>query len=85
MTLIFDNPELESRVRAMAKHQGETLTETVLVAIREREVRLGKPKLLPEERLAIVRELTARGRDEPIFDDRTPDEIIGYNEYGVPE
>jgi antitoxin VapB len=85
MTLIFDHPELETRVRAMARRQGETLTETVLVAVRERETRLGKPKYTPEERDVLVREIIARGRSEPILDDRTPDEIIGYNEYGVPE
>jgi antitoxin VapB len=85
MPLIFDNPVLENCVRKLAKEQGETLTQAVLTAVQERQARLRKPKYTPEERLAIVRKLTAGGRLEPILDDRTPDEIIGYNEYGVPE
>ena len=85
MPLIFDNPVLENCVRKLAKEQGETLTQAVLTAVQERQARLRNPKYTPEERLAIVRKLTAGGRLEPILDDRTPDEIIGYNEYGVPE
>lgn len=85
MTLIFNHPELETRVRRLAKKQGETLTQAVLTAVEEREARLAKPKYTPEERDILVREIMERGRALPILDNRTPDEIIGYNEYGVPE
>jgi len=85
MPLIFDNPVLESCVRKLAQEQGETLTQAVLTAVQERQARLRKPKYTPEERAVLVREIMARGRNRPILDDRTPNEIIGYNEYGVPE
>jgi antitoxin VapB len=84
MTLIFDHPVLETRVRRLAKKQGETLTQAVLTAVEEREARLARPKYTPEERDAIVTALLAEARSEPSLDGRTPDEIIGYNEYGVP-
>lgn len=85
MTLIFDHPELETRVRRLAKKQGETLTQAVLTAVAERETRLAKPKHSPEERAAILRGIMERARARPILDDRTPDEILGYNAFGVPE
>ncbi len=85
MALIFDNPELEASVRRLAKRQGETLTQTVLTAVQEREARLGKPALTPEQRDAAVRAIMERGRTRPVLDARPPDEIIGYNDIGVPE
>ena len=85
MTLIFDHSELETRVRAMARRQGGTLAESARAVIRERVALPGKPKFTPDERDVLVSALLAEARNEPILDDRTPDEIIGYNEYGVPE
>ena len=85
MALIFDHPELETRVRSLAKQQGETLTQAVLTAVTERQTRLAKPKHTREEREAFVRGVMERGRARPVLDNRTPDEILGYNEMGVPE
>ncbi len=84
-TLIVDHPDLETHVRRLAKKQGETLTQAVLTAVEEREARLAKLKLTLEERDAIVQAVIAHARVEPLLDNRTADEVIGYNKMDVPE
>jgi antitoxin VapB len=42
-----------------------------------------QPKLTPEEKIARIEAITARIAALPVYDHRTPDEILGYNERGV--
>ncbi|MDX3928829.1 MAG: type II toxin-antitoxin system VapB family antitoxin [Shinella sp.] len=69
--------------RRLAEQTGETLTKAVRVAIEERMQRLGKA----ERAARIAEELNRIGLEcaaLPVFDDRSPDEIIGYDENGLP-
>jgi antitoxin VapB len=43
-----------------------------------------KPKLSRDELIAAMREISDRFAALPVFDTRTPDEILGYDENGVP-
>jgi antitoxin VapB len=63
--------------------RGESLTDAVLNALRERlrreEARRKRPGLRRE--LAKIRE---RCSSLPVLDSRSPEEIIGYDERGLP-
>ena len=99
MALVIDDPELEARILALAKQVGETPEQTVLTAVIEREeilaqaeksrmeleMRLARHKHTPEEREAFQRGVMERGRAREMLDGRAPDEILGYNEMGVPK
>lgn len=68
----------------LARNHGESLTQTVKTALRERleRDRAAEPN---HARLAeTVLELGKRASSRPVLDGRSPDDIIGYDETGVP-
>jgi antitoxin VapB len=83
MALSIKNPETERLARELARVTGESLTEAVTEALRDRLVReTGRgrdPTLLVDVRR--IQEEVAR---LPVLDDRRPDEILGYDENGLP-
>jgi antitoxin VapB len=76
--------EAEQLARNIAEQTGESLTESVIQALRERLMRLkGRKSVLPmEKRLMEIGRLCA---GLPDIDQRTPDEVLDYNKIGVPE
>ena len=82
MAFTIKDPETERLARRLAAITGETLTKAVEVAIRDRlereERRRGRASA--EHLLAIARRYAAR----PVVDDRSADEILGYDERGLP-
>jgi antitoxin VapB len=83
MALSIKHPEADRLARELAARTGETLTEAVVVALRERLARqTGRNRAVPlREELAEIRRRCA---SLPLLDDRTPDEILGYDEHGLP-
>jgi antitoxin VapB len=84
MALNVKNPEADRLAHELAEKTGETITEAVINALRERLVRENgrrSPRPLKDEILAIGKRCAAL----PDLDQRTADEILGYNESGVPE
>lgn len=83
MALSIKDPETERLARALATRTGETITVATRRAIEERLKRTGvqaRKAALIEDMEAMQRRLSAL----PIVDDRRPDEIISYDENGVP-
>lgn len=84
MALSLKDPETDSLARQVASLTGETLTEAVRTALAERlrreRLKRGRPGELAEELKAIGR----RSAERPVLDGRSADEIIGYDENGVP-
>ena len=82
MALNIKNPEADRLARELADKTGETLTETVIVALRERLKREGakSPLSLKDEIMEISRRCAAL----PSLTGRSADEIIGYDEHGLP-
>lgn len=84
MSLEINHPEVDKLAQELAGYTGETLTQAVVNALRERlereKERQKRPLPLKEEMLRIGRECAAL----PVLDPRTPDEIVGYSEHGVP-
>lgn len=80
MTLNIDDPDVQSLANALAALTGETVEQAVITALRERLYRLKKEALLEE-----LMEISRRSASLPVYDDRTPDEIVGYDDQGVPK
>jgi antitoxin VapB len=82
MALSIKDPEADRLAREVAKATGETLTMAVVQALRERLARVRRPRgpRLSEELLKIGR----RCARLPVQDTRSTDEIVGYDEHGLP-
>ena len=83
MALNIRNSETERLAAELARRTGETKTEAVTRALRERLARLrrgrGKRRLADE-----LNEIALRFASLPVLDPRTPDEILGYDDGGLP-
>jgi antitoxin VapB len=83
MALNIRNSEAERLAEAVARLAGETKTEAVTQALRDRLARLRRERA--GRRLAD--ELDDIGRhcaQLPVIDRRTTDEILGYDDNGLP-
>ncbi|MDR0627094.1 MAG: type II toxin-antitoxin system VapB family antitoxin [Bifidobacteriaceae bacterium] len=84
MALNIKDPETDRLARELATEAGESITEATKTALIERLERLRAAEGA-DSLYARLMAISARGRARPVLDDRTPDEIIGYNDIGVPE
>jgi antitoxin VapB len=84
MALSIKNPETERLARKLARATGESLTQAVTHALRDRLVRETGRAEDPEQMLDAIRKIQERVARLPILDTRTDDEIIGYDENGLP-
>ena len=82
MSLNIKNPEADRLARELAARTGESITQAVVKALRERFKRecAKAPLSLKDEIMAIGRRAAALPRRTG----KTPDEIIDYDERGVP-
>ncbi len=83
MALSIKNPEADRLARELAAQTGETITEAIVKALRERLMReRGRSRVgrLSEE----LRRIGIRCSSLPVLDERSPEEILGYSENGVP-
>ena len=85
MTLHIKDKKADRLARELAQATGETLTEAVTRALEER---LGRYRRRSEAEIEARRramiEMIAEIGKLPVLDDRTPDEILGYDENGLP-
>jgi antitoxin VapB len=82
MALSIKTDEADRLARELAAETGETLTEAVTNALRERLDRIrSRNRIDIAERL---NRLSLEYSSMPVVDDRTPEEIIGYDENGLP-
>jgi antitoxin VapB len=83
VALSVKDPEADRLAREVAARTGETLTTAIIVALRERLARLrGRPRRrrLREE----LREIARRCAELPTLDDRSAEEILDYDQRGLP-
>ena len=84
MALSIKHPEADRLARELADATGEGITEAVIKALRERLARQkrgrrhGRP--LSEE----LRDIGERVAAMPVLDPRSPEEILDYDERGLP-
>ena len=83
MALSIKDPEADRLARELAARTGETLTQAIVVALRERLAReTGRSRAVPlSEDLAAIRRRCAA---LPVLDDRSADEILAYDPTGLP-
>jgi antitoxin VapB len=83
MGISIKNERTERLARQLAAETGESMTHAITTALEERLERV-EQRRTPAEKLALVRTILGRVDALPVLDDRTPDEILGYGEHGLP-
>ena len=83
MAFSIKNQEADRLARQLAARTGESLTDAVIAALKERlerlAVRKGRRSLADELDL-----IARRCASLPVLDPRCADEILGYDEQGLP-
>ena len=81
MPISIKNDETEEVARKLAKMTGESLTEAIRKALEERYDRIRQRKRpLAEE----LNEIAVRCASRPVISSLSDEEILGYDEHGVP-
>lgn len=83
MALSIKDPETETLARELARRTGESITEATRRALEDRLRRVNGARRAPMllEDLAAIRKRVAA---LPVLDRRSPDEILAYDEAGLP-
>ena len=83
MAVSIKNPEADRLARQLAAITGESLTDTVARALRERLQRQSGPAKRRRAGDELVR-IAKRLAKLPVADSRAADEILGYDDHGLP-
>jgi len=83
MALNIKDPTADRLVRELAAETGESITTAVTVAVQQRLERI-RGMAPPEVRKQQLLRIAERAAARPIIDDRTDEEILGYDEDGLP-
>jgi len=83
VAISIKNDEADLLARELAELTGESLTQAILNALRER---LDRQRILAArgDFYAEIQRIQADYQSSPSMDDRSPDEILGYDEDGMP-
>ena len=83
MAISIKDPEPDRLARALAAATGESLTDAIRTALRDR---LERESNRARRGVGVeVRRVQERLARLPILDPRAPDQLIGYDPHGVPE
>lgn len=85
MALSIKNPEADHLASELTQRTGESVTQAIIIAMRERLVRL---QVSGTAYLSTADDLMAIGSHcaaLPRLDERSADEILGYGAHGYPE
>ncbi|MDQ2084235.1 type II toxin-antitoxin system VapB family antitoxin [Xanthobacteraceae bacterium Astr-EGSB] len=83
MAVLIKDEEADRLIRELAERTGETITDAVKIAVRERLSHMPLHRDEISARKRMLTEIVAAFDAMPTVDARTPDEILGYNEHGV--
>ena len=84
VALSIKDEEADRLARELARQTGESLTQVVVVSLRERLARLEKS---PEES-SLVEDLLRIGKRNAarrVLDTRSVEDVLGYDESGLPQ
>jgi antitoxin VapB len=84
MPIHIKNPEAERLVREISHSTGESLTQAIVIALKERLERL-KGRRHARSAEDKLKSILQRIDQLPDLDRRSADEILGYDRHGVPE
>jgi len=83
LALSIKNETTERLARQVAEQAGESITEAIQRSLAERLDRMGRGRPNRRTREALE-EILRRVDAIPTVDTRTEDEILGYDQHGVP-
>lgn len=83
MAISIKSIDAERVAREIASRTGESLTGAIQKALEERLARL-KQQHRSRILLSQLGEILERVDQLPVLDSRTPEEIVGYDEHGLP-
>ena len=83
MGISIKNAQTERLARELARETGESLTTAIRRALEERLERV-EGRRSPDDKLRLARAALRRVDALPVLDGRSPDEILGYDEHGLP-
>jgi antitoxin VapB len=81
MALSIKNDEADRLARQLAETTGESITEAIVTALRQRLEREQRRAGTARKLLDLADEVTRY----PVLDGRPPEEILAYDERGLPE
>ncbi|MFT3861946.1 type II toxin-antitoxin system VapB family antitoxin [Micropruina sp.] len=84
MALNIKDPVTDALARELSRETGESITEALRIAIGERLTRLRRQASVGA-RFADLQRYVDRGRQRATLDARSADEILGYDENGLPQ
>ena len=76
--------EAEALARKVATLTGESLTAAILTSLRQRLAQLNTTQADQKSLADELDAIALRAASLPLMDPRTPDEILGYDENGIP-
>lgn len=84
MPISIKAPEADRLARQLAATTGESITVAVIVAMRERLDREERRRQNKDAQLEEIRAISHHCASLPVLDTRTDDEIMGWDENGLP-
>lgn len=82
MSLIIEDPETQSLAEALAKIVGKPVPDAIKHALTAQLEQERQPS--PEVVRGRLRAIRERVKTYPVLDPRSPDELLGYDENGLP-
>jgi antitoxin VapB len=83
MALNIKHPEIDELARELARLRGESISDAVLSAIRE-QLKRERAKTKSPDLAHELMEIGRRFSSLPALDERSADEILGYDKDGLP-
>ncbi len=85
MGMSIKNAEVERLARKLAKARKISLTEAIRQALtHEVERETGTKKKWDEAKYQRLKKIAEEAASLPIIDERSEDEILGYDQFGIP-
>jgi antitoxin VapB len=85
VALSIRDPETDRLARELAELTGESMTGAIRTALEERLAREQRRRRADiERRRKAIAAIEDQFAQLPVLDDRSPDEILGYDENGLP-
>lgn len=84
MAISIEDPAAAQLIRELSATTGEDPATAVNTAVRQRLDRLRERAATATQRRAAILRIARRAASRPVLDDRSPDEILGYDDDGLP-
>jgi antitoxin VapB len=83
MAINIKNAELDRLARELARRRGDSVTNALLHAVKE-ELRREAKRVRDPDVIAKANAIVEHYCSLPLLDTRSDDEILGYDEHGIP-